>query len=89
MVYSFVLVALVSRCRSRSGRVKGMPIVGVLGRVRIPPVILTVIRFGGFTVSLVRMIFASEQHPAGAGSRVDEVFSADVSAYTHRLGKSA
>jgi hypothetical protein len=43
----------------------------------------------GFTVSLVRMIFASEKHPAGAGSRVDEVFSAEVSAYTHRLGKSA
>lgn len=36
MVYSFVLVAPVSRRRSRSGRVKGMPIVGLLRRVWIP-----------------------------------------------------
>jgi hypothetical protein len=40
------LVALVSRRRSRSGRVKGMPIVRVLRRVWIPPVVLTVIGCG-------------------------------------------
>jgi hypothetical protein len=61
----------------------------VLRRVWIPPVILTVIGFGGFTVSLVRIIFASEQHPAGAGSQVDQVFSADLSTYTHCLDMSA
>ena len=59
MVYSSILVALVSRRRSRSGRVKGMPIVGVLGRVRIPLVLSTVIGCGGYTVSLVCVAFAS------------------------------
>ena len=58
MVYSSILVALVSRRRSRSGRVKGMPIVGVLGRVRIPPVLSTVIGRWGYTVSLVCGVFA-------------------------------
>jgi len=62
MVYSSVLVALVSRRRSRSGRVKGMPIVRVLGRVWIPSALLTVIGCGGFT--------ASEKHPSDADSQV-------------------
>jgi len=70
MVYSSVLVALVSRRRPRSGRVKGMPIVRVLGRVWIPPVVLTVIGCGGFTASLVRAVFASEKHPSDADSQV-------------------
>lgn len=59
MVYSSILVALVSSCRSRSGRVKGMPIIEVLGRVRIPPVVPTVIGCGGYTVSLACAVFAS------------------------------
>jgi hypothetical protein len=79
MVYSSVQVALVSRRRSRSGRVKGMPIVGVLRRVWIPPV----------TVSWVRIIFKSEERPAGAGSQVDQVSAAEVNAHTHCLDKSA
>jgi hypothetical protein len=78
-----------TRRRSRSGRVEEMPIVGVLRRVWIPPVILAVIGFGGVTVSLVRIVFASAQQSAGAGSHVDQVFSADLSAYAHCLGKSA
>lgn len=89
MVYSSVLVTLVSRCRSRSGRVEEMPIVGVLRRVWIPPVILAVIGFGGVTVSLVRIVFASAQQPAGEGSHADQIFSAGLSAYAHCLGKSA
>jgi hypothetical protein len=97
MVYSSVLVALVSRRRSRSGRVKGMPIVGVLGRVWIPPVVL--VRCGGFTMLRVRAIFASKKHLSGADSQVTdtEPFEPksviyepnDVNAYTHCLDKGA
>jgi Mycobacterium membrane protein len=72
MVYSAVLVALVSRRRSRSGRVKGMPIVRVLRRVWIPLVVLVVIGGGGFTVSRVHAIFGSEKHPAYADGEVDD-----------------
>lgn len=79
MVYSSVQVAFVSRRRSRSGQVKGMPIVGVLRRVWIPSV----------TVSWVRIIFKSEERPAGAGSQVDQVSAAEVNAHTHCLDKSA
>jgi hypothetical protein len=70
MVYFSVLVALVSRRRWRSGWVKGMPIVRMLRRVWIPPVVLTVIGCGGFTVSLVCAVFASEKHPSAADSQV-------------------
>jgi hypothetical protein len=72
MVYSSVLVALVSRRRSRSGRVKGMPIVRVLRRVWIPLVVLTVIGCGRFTVSRVHGIFGSEKRPAYADGQVDD-----------------
>jgi Mycobacterium membrane protein len=63
-----VLVALVSRRRLRSGRVKGMAFVGVLKRVWIPLVILAVIDCGGFIVSRVRANFASEKHASYANS---------------------
>jgi hypothetical protein len=56
-----------------------MPIVGVPRRVWIPPV----------TVSWVRIIFKSEERPAGAGSQVDQVSAAEVNAHTHCLDKSA
>jgi hypothetical protein len=74
MVYSSILVALVSRRRSRSGRVKGMPIVGVLGRVRTPPVVLTVIGCRGYTASLVRAGFGQQKQ---------------LNTYTHCLDMSA
>jgi hypothetical protein len=47
-----------------------MPIVGVQGRVRIPPGVLTVIGSGGYTVSLARVVSASEKRPSDADSRV-------------------
>jgi Mycobacterium membrane protein len=70
MVYFSVLVALVARRRWRSGRVKGMPIVRVLRRVWLPPVVLTVTGSAGFAVSLVRAVFAPEKHPSAADSQV-------------------
>jgi hypothetical protein len=75
MVYSSVLVALVSRRRSRLGRVKGMPIVRVLSRVWKPSVVLTVIGCRGFTVPLVRAVFESEKHPSDADSQVADTGS--------------
>jgi hypothetical protein len=71
MVYSSVLVALVSRRRSRSGRVKGMPIVRVLRRVWIPLVVLVVIGCGGFTVARVHGIFGSGKRPSDANTRIE------------------
>jgi hypothetical protein len=70
MVYSSVLVALGSRRRSCSGRVKGMPIVAVLRRGWIPPVVFMVIGCGGFTVSRVRAISDAGKPPFDADSRV-------------------
>ena len=82
MVYSSVLVALVSRCRSCSGRVKRMPIVGVLRQVWILPATLTVLGCGRYTVSLVRAVFASEKYQADAEPN-------DVNTYTDCLVKGA
>jgi hypothetical protein len=52
-----------------------MPIVRVLGRVWIPLVVLTAIGCGGFAVSLVPAVFASEKHPSDADSQVADTES--------------
>jgi|GEM_PF-6906374 hypothetical protein len=93
MVYSFLLVALLSGRRSRSGRVKWMPIVRELRRVRNLSALLTVIGIGGFSVSLVRGIYTSRNGPLRPKAGAYHVFSpaltaADIS-YTYFLDKSA
>ena len=77
MVYSFLLVALVSRRRSRSGRVKGMPIVGVLGREWETAGLVDGDRMWG-----IRGVVGLQSF------RVAPITVADIS-YTHFLGKSA
>jgi hypothetical protein len=59
MVYSSILVALVSRRRLRSGRVKGMPIVAVLGRVGLQPVLYGD-RMRGIHRVIGRAVFTSD-----------------------------
>jgi hypothetical protein len=52
-----------------------MPIVRVLRRVWIPPVVVVVIGCWGFAMSRVRAIFASEKHLPDPDSQVaDELF---------------
>jgi hypothetical protein len=65
-----------------SGRVKGMPIIGALGRVLIPPVVLTAIGAGGYAEFLACAVLALENQRADSEPT-------DVSAYTHCLSKSA
>jgi hypothetical protein len=93
MVYSFLLVAPVSRRRSRSGWVKGMPLVRMLRRVRKPSPLLMVIGIGGSTVSRVRGLFTSCHGPLRPKAGVHQVFSPTLTAagisYTYFPDKCA
>jgi hypothetical protein len=72
MVYSLPLAALVTSRRWRSGRGKVMAFAGVLKRVWIPLMVLTVIGSVGLTVSRVRADFVAEPKTPYANSSTSD-----------------